>query len=376
MSSPYPLRPPDLLTSDDGHRATVMPVKEVNGRFEGKWQLRIERAGQKTKVLYADATPRAVREKMAKYLDLPFSSITTFYGDPNSENASSTPGQGQSAKIPVSLSTEYGHHGAITPMRKYSKMIWELNLEGPMSPFGGSPSVMRLCVGSDPSEQAAAKMASEFFHVSQEEIMFHYDNDPTTPVDQKKEHNLLTPSNKPLDKFEFSPNSRATCHECHERISKDSQRVGIQEWNGAFKHWQPVYYHRECCTNDMLQSLDLGGKRKREDDSTASGSVESKLKAELDRQDTQEKSKRCLVYGKRHGLREDLRRMRMELATQLEVEPYKIFNDAALDDIVAKLPSNEKELIKCRGIAQRRCDHYGGAILQIMSQYREMNPDE
>jgi superfamily II DNA helicase RecQ len=250
--------------------------------------------------------------------------------------------------------------------------MWELNIEGPMAPFGGSPSVMTVSVFSDPSEQAAALMASEILHVSQESIKFQYETEDT----KKKECTPLTPSNKPLDKFEFSPNGRATCHTCHERISKHSQRVGIQEWNEAFKHWQPVYYHRDCCTNDMLQSLNLGGKHKRQDDSTNSNSVESKLKAELNRQDEHETTKRRLVYGKRGDLREDLRRMRMEIATQLEVEPYKIFNDATLDDIVAKLPSNERELIKCRGIAQRRCDHYGGAILQVISQYQEMNRDD
>lgn len=89
----------------------------------------------------------------------------------------------------------------------------------------------------------------------------------------------------------------------------------------------------------------------------------------MERQDKSEMTKRCLVYGTRQDLTQDLKRLRRELASQLEFEPYKVFNDDTLDDLVAKLPATEKELIGCRGIAQKRCARYGGAILQVISQY-------
>ena len=97
--------------------------------------------------------------------------------------------------------------------------------------------------------------------------------------------------------------------------------------------------------------------------------VEKKLKTELNRQDESKMWQHCLVYGTRQELAEELRRLRRELASQLELEPYKVFNNETLDDLVAKLPATEKELIQCRGIAQKRCERYGGAILQVISQY-------
>jgi len=371
--APICLHPPERLTSDEGHYATVHKVEK--GRFEGKWQLRIERPGQKPKIYHTTPSYGAVRTKMAKFLELPLSSITVHIGDPHHPQQQETPSTPTHSnkttpfKIPTTLTTEYGHHGTITPTGRY----WDLDIKGPMAPFGETASAMTTSVSSHPSEQSAKELAAMVLAIPETSIQFHYDSKqpkrtPLTP----------TPTNKPLDKFELSPNARATCHKCHERITKHSERVGIQEWNDRYKHWQPVYYHKDCCTEEMLQSLKLGGdKRKWQGDSTTtSGSVEKKLKTELQRQDERETFKRRLVYGNRLRLREDLRRLRMEFATQLEMEPYKVFDDATLDDVVAKLPSTEKELLKCHGIAQKRCDCYGGAILQLISQYQQEIRDD
>lgn len=373
----FPFPPPKKLTSDEGHYATVTKVEK--GRYEGKWELKIERPGQKPKIFHTTPTNGGVRMKMAKYLGLPLSSIFIHVGDPNKESPTdeeeeetmpSTP-IARDVKIPSSLTTKLGHHGTVS--LSPSRDLWDLKIEGPVAP--GALSTMTVTVSSNPTKQEAAQMVAKILDINQDSIQFQYDTEaqgdthaPVTPL----------PSDKPLDKFEFSPNGRATCHECHERIGKHSERVGIQEWNARYKHWRPVYYHRECCTNDMLQSLELGsGKRKlllqHGDSDTSGGSIEKKLKAEIDRQEEQTSSKRRLVYGERLQLQADLRRLRSEFADQLEMEPYKVFNDETLDDIVEKLPSTEKELIKCRGIAQKRCDRYGGVILQLVSQYQNDN---
>ena len=257
------------------------------------------------------------------------------------------------------MSTSDGHHGTVVSTGNH----WDLNIESPP----GALSSMMFSLTADPCVESASKIAAKVLHMSPETIQFQYSDKKQAPSSETP-----PPVSKPCDLFELAPNGRAKCHSCHERIAKNSERIGIQEWNARYKHWQPQYYHKVCCSSDVLQSLRLeSGKRKRLFQETTSDEllVEKKLKAELNKQDEDEMVKRCLVYGTRQELTEDLRRLRRELASQLELEPYKIFNDETLDDLVAKLPATEKELIKCHGIAQKRCDRYGGAILQVISQY-------
>lgn len=126
----------------------------------------------------------------------------------------------------------------------------------------------------------------------------------------------------------------------------------------------------------MIKSLDLppsGTKREREgDDGAPTSSAEKKLRAERERQVDAEASKRHLFYGKRGGLHEELRRLRMKFANEEDVnlKRYRIFDDDTLDDIVTKLPSDEYQLMACKGIARKRCDKYGQVILDVVAKHK------
>jgi hypothetical protein len=368
----YTFQPPEKITSDEGHVATVTLVNE--GRHEGKWRLEIERPGQAPKIYHTAPNYGAVQMKFAKYFNLPLSSTMLYIGGKNEYTSSTNESDEEllkdeentppytPVKVPVSLSTSDGHHGSVISTGNH----WDLNIESPP----GALSAMTFSLTTDPSVESASHIAAKVLYTSPERIQFQYSDKKQTSTSP-----LAPPVGKPCDIYELAPNGRAKCRTCQERIVKNSPRVGIQEWNARYKHWRPKYYHKDCCTSDVLQSLrlDKSGTRKRpfQKSIVASdkGSVEKKLKTELHRQDEDEMAKRCMVYGTRQELTEDLRRLRRELACQLEIEPYKVFNDETLDDLVAKLPATEMELIKCHGIAQRRCERYGGAILQVISQY-------
>lgn len=175
---------------------------------------------------------------------------------------------------------------------------------------------------------------------------------------------------RPLDKFELSPNGQASCRQCHRRISKNEQRVGIQVRDLPRTRWRPAYYHRDCCSNEMLLSLNLAGGRRFGEDDPPSIRVAQKLRAELERQMDIKATKRSLVYGERHDLREALRNMRRDFADQRGVELFQVFDNAALDNIVEKLPSTNRELMACQGIGRQRCQRYGASILQLVADYQ------
>jgi len=358
----YTFQPPEKITSDEGHVATVTLV--VNqGRHEGKWRLEIERPGQAPKIYHTAPNYGAVQMKFAKFLNLPLSSAMLYIGGKDEYTSSnesdeellkyeentppSTP-----VKVPVSLSTSDGHHGSVISTGNH----WDLNIESPP----GALSAVTFSLTTDPNIESASLFAAKVLHTSPERIQFQY-----SEKEQASTSPLAPPVGKPCDIYELAPNGRAKCRTCQERIVKNSPRVGFQVWSPRYKHWQPKYYHKDCCTSDVLQSLRLNkpGTRKQRlfqesivASSSDQGSVEKKLKAELHRQDEDEMAKRCMAHGTRQDLTEDLRRLQRELACQLEIEPYKVFNDETLDDLVAKLPATEKELIKCHGIAQRWCE--------------------
>jgi len=251
---------------------------------------------------------------------------------------------------------------------------WQVRIEQSGAP---RPKVLY----SNPFASAAQHNMANYLRIPQSSITVHYGSTQSPSVGREYTNSApVTPSpsmydSRPLDKFELAPNGQALCHKCHAHILQGSQRVAIQERQSVRTCWRPAYYHRECCTHDMLESLNLGdGKRKRgHDDYHSTNSVEKKLRAELDRQMDQEATKRSLVYSKRKDLREKLRRLRRHFANQYDLELFQVFDNATLDDIVAKLPSNERELMACHGIASKRCQQYGNAILELVIAHNQEN---
>lgn len=74
----------------------------------------------------------------------------------------------------------------------------------------------------------------------------------------------------------------------------------------------------------------------------------------------------------RSTLKEALRSMRSKYAREKQLPPYFIFCNAALDEIVTKLPLNEAELLTIHGIGPHKAKEYGPLILEVIR--REIQP--
>ncbi len=66
------------------------------------------------------------------------------------------------------------------------------------------------------------------------------------------------------------------------------------------------------------------------------------------------------------SIAEDLRNWRRNLAEEIKIPPYAIFNDRTMLDIAVKKPKNTDELLDCIGIGETKAAKYGEAILKIV----------
>lgn len=89
----------------------------------------------------------------------------------------------------------------------------------------------------------------------------------------------------------------------------------------------------------------------------------------LERQRSKDTACRQLIFERR-TLREELRQFRLLFAERLGFAPYCIFDNKTLDDIVARMPVNERELLKCRGMGPKRCPQCSSTVLQVIELYR------
>lgn len=76
-----------------------------------------------------------------------------------------------------------------------------------------------------------------------------------------------------------------------------------------------------------------------------------------------------------HGLFEELRQLRKELAITENVPPFIIFSDASLKDMAVKLPSTEEEFLEVKGVGMQKFERFGDAFLQVISQYVQAHPE-
>jgi superfamily II DNA helicase RecQ len=121
-----------------------------------------------------------------------------------------------------------------------------------------------------------------------------------------------------FDKIEISPSGRAACRKCKEKIAKGDRRVDVVGHisKPGYGYTSHQYYHDKCYPDKSGLVLDTATPK-----------------------ELNEKSK---ALKERRRLREQIRTLRMELANRLEVEPYKIYPDKTLDDIVVKLPKKPR----------------------------------
>ncbi|CAH0286275.1 DNA helicase RecQ [Peribacillus simplex] len=76
-----------------------------------------------------------------------------------------------------------------------------------------------------------------------------------------------------------------------------------------------------------------------------------------------------------HGLFEELRQLRKELASKENVPPFIIFSDASLKDMAVKLPRTEEEFLEVKGVGMQKFERFGSVFLQGISQYVQAHPE-
>ncbi|MGE8018621.1 DNA helicase RecQ [Peribacillus frigoritolerans] len=76
-----------------------------------------------------------------------------------------------------------------------------------------------------------------------------------------------------------------------------------------------------------------------------------------------------------HGLFEELRQLRKEMASTENVPPFIIFSDASLKDMAVKLPRTEEEFLEVKGVGMQKFERFGDAFLKVISQYVQAHPE-
>ncbi|WP_152983701.1 DNA helicase RecQ [Peribacillus muralis] len=76
-----------------------------------------------------------------------------------------------------------------------------------------------------------------------------------------------------------------------------------------------------------------------------------------------------------HGLFEELRQLRKEIATKEKVPPFIIFSDASLKDMAAKLPGTEQAFLEVKGVGTQKFERFGTVFLERISQYVQAHPE-
>ena len=164
-------------------------------------------------------------------------------------------------------------------------------------------------------------------------------------------------SNRPFDKIELSPSNTAKCRLCNKKIKEDVFRVGIHDHimgKGQSLVWGCEYYHKSCVDADSEN-----GSHTRE-------------KLFLERKYDKQRTDNELASAKQ--IRQDIIDERRDLWEALRTaawndERHKI-SEKALDDLVARLPCNEKELLQVHGFGPTRSSHFGPIILEIIASYK------
>jgi ATP-dependent DNA helicase RecQ len=75
-------------------------------------------------------------------------------------------------------------------------------------------------------------------------------------------------------------------------------------------------------------------------------------------------------------LYEILRIERNEIAKENAISPFCIFNNEILKELSCKQPINREELIKIRGIKDKRAEKYGDRFIQLITNYQKEYKEE
>ncbi|MBE6368334.1 MAG: RecQ family ATP-dependent DNA helicase [Lentisphaerae bacterium] len=75
----------------------------------------------------------------------------------------------------------------------------------------------------------------------------------------------------------------------------------------------------------------------------------------------------------RADLREMLRQKRLDMAREFNLRAYQLFSDAALDELVLRLPQSQDECMLIKGIGRRKAEEIMPEFLEIIQKYRQEN---
>ncbi|EQC42959.1 ATP-dependent DNA helicase RecQ [Bacteriovorax sp. BSW11_IV] len=71
----------------------------------------------------------------------------------------------------------------------------------------------------------------------------------------------------------------------------------------------------------------------------------------------------------REDLFEKLRGLRMDIAKEMKVPPYVIFNDKTLHDMCNIMPRSKDEMLMVNGVGQSKHEKYGDQFLKVIGEY-------
>lgn len=285
------------------------------------------------------------------------------------------------------FTTTCGHSGTIKPVQKKGgakEGTWISRVSGPK--VTGASGVKSMY--SAPDMESTKQKIAHFLAISSLSILVagnalsHAPSTPPRPV--KREATLGTAlrtlgttlgtiatsmhkagTQNQLDKYEASPNGMAKCCACQTKIERGSHRIGKWTYLPSYEKYQYVYWHDSCAPAHVTTGLCLPTSPT----PNASRNMDSVLQTELAHQLEEKVKQHKVVFEDRSNLREALCRLRTLFAQRLKVAPYCIFDNTTLDEIVYKLPKTKQDLFDCRGIAEKRSNNFGPAILQVVDRY-------
>jgi len=121
-------------------------------------------------------------------------------------------------------------------------------------------------------------------------------------------------------------------------------------WTGGCSHdlWRFKYYHEACVSDETKQKLVLEDPNK-------------KAAAKSPKKESKKPKNTLLLRPKdRKQLIKSLRELRTRFAQAQNCEDeFKIFPNKTLQDVVARVPKDHRELRKCWGIGAKRLQQYG-----------------
>ncbi|WP_312876240.1 NERD domain-containing protein [Paenibacillus alginolyticus] len=66
-------------------------------------------------------------------------------------------------------------------------------------------------------------------------------------------------------------------------------------------------------------------------------------------------------------LREELTTYRLQTSREEQIKAYYIFNNAEMEELIAKYPKTEKDLLEVKGFGKAKMEKYGNSILSIFN---------